>query len=205
MYKFVITGCPRSGTSFIARFLTSAGIQCNHEAYYGLPSSGFWCPEPQGEASWLAVPHLQKDIPKWKCPVIHLVRDPLKVINSMYQQSFLGDTQFYKNPYTFIASLSIPEMKYEPELDRYIGFWIMWNECIEPFAKHRLKIEDIDDNPKILFDVLKTKMPEGKLFSDKKCNSFKNKKIKQLTLKDLEKSKLYKRFIEKAKEYGYTY
>ncbi len=53
----VITGCGHSGTTYIARLLTHAGLRCRHEHVFGLGASEFEF-EGAAEESWLAVPRL---------------------------------------------------------------------------------------------------------------------------------------------------
>ena len=63
--RVVVTGTGRSGTGFAARWLTSAGIPCGHEAFFShrgydkaLVRLDLKYPELAAESSWMAAPYL---------------------------------------------------------------------------------------------------------------------------------------------------
>lgn len=75
---FLATGVGHSGTGWFSKFMTEVGYPCTHEKQYSLKRSG---PLESPDSSWLAVPYLN-DLPQ-RTPVVHLVRDPVRVLNSM--------------------------------------------------------------------------------------------------------------------------
>ncbi len=85
---FVVTGMPRSGTTYTSAVLRRFGLECGHEevfhphttAYAGF---GRW----DGDASWLAVPFLDQ-LPE-EVRVIHQLRHPLLVAGSLIGTGFL--------------------------------------------------------------------------------------------------------------------
>jgi hypothetical protein len=85
---FVVTGMPRSGTSFTAAVLGRLGIDCGHEEVFHPQLShyqgmGRW----DGDSSWLATPFLTT-LPS-EVLVIHQVRHPLLVAGSLIGTRFL--------------------------------------------------------------------------------------------------------------------
>jgi len=103
---YIITGTGRCGTVFMARLLTGLGIQCGHEAVFGLGNLADAEKKLRGEApivnseisnndgegwtlddrlaadsSYLAAPFLNSYLLQ-DTPVIHTIRFPLHVINS---------------------------------------------------------------------------------------------------------------------------
>lgn len=77
----LITGCGRSGTAYLAEVLTAGGDPCGHEAAYDV--RGVHATPAAYESSWYAVAHLREIAPG--TPVLHLVRDPLRVMASFYR------------------------------------------------------------------------------------------------------------------------
>lgn len=86
--RFVVTGMPRSGTTYTAAVLCRLGLDCGHEEVFHPHTSGFtgfgrW----DGDASWLAVPFLDQLPPDVR--VVHQVRHPLRVAGSLVGTAFL--------------------------------------------------------------------------------------------------------------------
>ena len=88
--EFVVTGCARSGTAYIARLLTALGIECGHEAVftpYTRHFDGFGA--VRGDSSWLAVPFLD-ELPAGTV-VLHQVRHPDAVVRSLIGIRFFSE------------------------------------------------------------------------------------------------------------------
>lgn len=87
--KYIITGCPCSGTGYIAKSLHELGLKAGHEIYDYKREENEWVPRV-GDSWGIPTDQVEIDVSyahsHWldvsTCPVIHLVRDPLKVINS---------------------------------------------------------------------------------------------------------------------------
>ncbi len=109
--EYLVVGTGRSGTLYAAKLLTALGFPCGHERifngsdlselprlmdrdsdnsacgkHFGLEFAG----RPVAESSYMAVPFLDHESLK-DCRIIHVVRDPLKVI-----RSFLNNLLFFR-------------------------------------------------------------------------------------------------------------
>ncbi len=93
---FLVTGCGRSGTQYVARLLVAMGMRVHHEHVF-LPdrmegqtkdtmTALMQTMEVDGSVSWFAVPYLDLIPDDWK--IIHLVRNPVKVIRSWVAHGF---------------------------------------------------------------------------------------------------------------------
>lgn len=138
MSKFLITGCPRSGTKYTAKLLTSAGIPTGHEKVYRPRGPFPW--KLDGEVSWAAVPYL-KEL-KWTgTPVIHQVRHPLKVIASLMQRGTFtskGQKQWASIATDWMGK--VVDGKDPLWVASY--FWLVWNLEVEKWAEDTFRIED---------------------------------------------------------------
>lgn len=179
----IVTGTPRSGTGFMSQLLTKAGIPCGHEQIYGF-EGGHRVVDPKAESSWLAAPHLKKHK-----DIVHIVRDPLKVISSQKKYEFLHDNgDFAKYAYEHCPGILIKK-----GFDRYMYFYIKWNEMIEEHTDRRYKVEEIDvkefiENPKEIYD-------NDKYNTDNVARYY--------TLDDIPESPLKEEFKQKIIKYGY--
>lgn len=81
--KFIITGCGRSGTNYVASRLNSAGVNCGHENVFTVNGPVLDASYYDGDSSWFAAPYLGNVFPD-AC-VLHVVRNPLKVIESFHK------------------------------------------------------------------------------------------------------------------------
>jgi hypothetical protein len=234
--KYIITGTGRCGTVYLARVLTELEILCGHEAIfdcYGIDVAldrikgerplklsdvsmmkfegthcsviPEWLPdinEIVADSSYLAAPYLQL----FDVDFIHLVRDPIKVVNS-----FCNYINYFKHPYPSDPYGMVYEefvYKYVPELhkpmtqyERACLYYVRWNQMIEKnlegkkFIFHR-----IEDN---LQPVLEFVGASGDVrFTDTKVNSF-EKTGKTFSLNDIKNSPLKRDFIDMGRRYGY--
>ena len=120
----VVTGTGYSGTGYAAAVLNQLGIRCGHEAVYRLdgnrPRDGW-----QADSSWMAPPVLDGDE-----TVIHLVRRPVDVINSMWTSERLPKEQARWGA------------DYFPDFDP-VRFYVDWNRRCEAVADLRVQVEGI--------------------------------------------------------------
>jgi len=86
---FVVTGCARSGTTYMAAVLSGLGLRFGHEVVFGPRTRGFdgWHGQ-HGDSSWLAAPFLDQI---GDAPVFHQIRHPLKVVRSLVGVRFFAD------------------------------------------------------------------------------------------------------------------
>ena len=152
MSRFVVTGCPRSGTGYTAQLFRALGISCGHEAVFGrrqgLGREPIDWSKFVGDSSWLAVPCLPLD----GVIVLHQVRDPLEFVRSLVGIRFLEDPdpppprreQFVE--FVEVVRRHAPEV-FEPEtqVERAALLWETWNRRAETHATITYRLEDLDE------------------------------------------------------------
>jgi hypothetical protein len=193
--SLLIIGCARSGTTYIARALKQRGLRIGHERV-----------QSDGSSSWpLAVLPVKDRFGvrpgKYRfAHIFHQVRDPLKVISSVYVTEG-------RQSWNYI-------MKHLPEIDisdshlvKCAKYWYYWNVRAEKNAEWTYAIEELDDKwdefdarlgkkllPKTCLDVPK----------DKNTRLTENRKL--FTWKDLKRElspELYLNIKRLAQKYGY--
>lgn len=159
--NFVVTGCGRSGTTFLAKLLSNLNVPCGHEQVF-TPRTRMTPREFSSDASWMAVPFLESLAPD--CPVVHLTRAPSLVAASFVRIGFFSpDHDRYWRPAVrwnplrqkpegreYIAFLRrhSPQTFYELRaLDRALYHWWDWNSRILAQSHARpyvhLRISDV--------------------------------------------------------------
>lgn len=164
--QFVITGCGRSGTHYIAELLNRLGCECRHERYFpkvrslpGLiyfnrhvspPLSLFrprWHSPPWGEIAWQAAPYLDQ-LPS-DVEIFHQVRHPVDYVASRlrkgipymaFRRRHSGIHWPCKKRYEFER---LPRQR---QAETLFEFWLAWNRIVETNAPtaSRYRIEDVD-------------------------------------------------------------
>ena len=166
---FLVTGIGRSGTEYLTKLLSEAGMAVSHEEYFlHCP-----CPGNDGAVSWghafasdpflkdkgRSCPHVrwqfqrrrllsttEKIVPPNRTEastrfreVIHLVRHPFKNVNSRYNAG---------NIHNFAAihscNVDTSTMRKKNPLAMTLHHWVHWNLFIEATASRRVRIEDFD-------------------------------------------------------------
>lgn len=149
--KFIILGCPRSGTSFISKFLSYNGFKVGHEK---LEKDGIssWCLVSGGDNVCYG-PSYNEVIKKLgnNSEIYHQVRNPIDTISSI---TTIQDKSFQ------FASKFIPINSYDSLILKSMKFWFYWNELSENFTKKRYRVEDTNEYVK-----------NFKLLDEKKINS----------------------------------
>lgn len=140
----IITGCQRSGTMTVADIL---GIQ--HEVqftpyidYHNLSSTFLTL---KSEASWMAAPFIKELAGKTK--IIHLVRHPLKVINSLIGIKF-WNLDVHKIYRTFLQKFC-PDTTGTNPIEQSLIYWYKWNKKISDLNIPRIRLEDIMNKPQL--------------------------------------------------------
>lgn len=170
--RFVITGCSRSGTTYIADLLTNLGATCSHEEYfsavrrrgpifYRIKSAPRWFrfrsvalpPAPWGESAWNAAPYVRY-FPN-DTVVFHQIREPLGFIRSRLRKG-LTRVRLYNRYCPFCRYLpnrrAFESLSREDQAAYLANFWIDWNEMVERSAKsrgltyHRYLLRDLDSD-----------------------------------------------------------
>lgn len=191
----LITGCARSGTQYVAMALTASGIEIGHEQ---MKSAGVskWDlatnPKEARNKRWINLHNFQFD------HIFHQVRDPLKVISSVYVTE---DRQSWN----YI-------LKHTPEIDirdshliKCAKYWYYWNLKAEELAEWTYRLEDLDQ----LWEEYGRRL--GKPINAQAINAISKKTNtagdpKRFTWYDLEKeldSELYHNIRKLAQKYGY--
>ena len=143
---FVVTGTPRSGTTYVARVLQKLGFDCRHERRFTpwevITEVRRLNDVPWGDSSWLAAPFLHLLPASTK--IFHVVREPLNTINSIIGTGQIDWPDDYR---TFIAKYCWNDENYWPKdvgLDAQT-FWVRWNLMIERSGRvnRQFRIEDI--------------------------------------------------------------
>ena len=132
--RFVILGSGRSGSGYISRVLSAAGIPCGHESWWnphGRRQRGLL-----GDSSWCAL--AQVDRSTYSGQVFHQIRHPLDVISSyVHRHTFTGP----------FAQLKLPLLAEDPSGDplRYAcRVWLDLNRRSAELTTTHWRVEDID-------------------------------------------------------------
>jgi hypothetical protein len=188
-FKYLVTGTGRSGTVFMARFLTASGFPCGHETffdYHGLEMAACrmwgqaplklsevsqtkwtaegirvipeWLPDISkvvAESSYMAAPFLI-DAMFDDTTILHVVRDPIKVINSFCQYlGYFGDNPSVYEQFIYRHVLDVASE--QSPIARAARYYVLWNDMIERNCQgkkyHRIRLED---GPRPISEILGT-------------------------------------------------
>ena len=233
--KYLITGTGRCGTVFLARLLTSAGINCGHEMFFNLDGLEGYLDRLQGikskEVSAVSTLRLKNDVWETLSPwligpaesdssylsapflghetlletkLIHVVRHPLKVVNSFINGLDYFGSQingYEKNIYKWLPELS-EEMS---QADRASLYYILWNEMIEQkLAGKKYLFHRIEDDIQPILDYTECSIPRTKLHSDTETNTFLKKNSKVFKINDISRTFIKRKLVEIGERYGYS-
>jgi len=196
---YIISGTPRSGTGFMAKLFTSAGIPIGHEMFFGMPGHGYYPQNARGDSSWMAVPFIHN----FDSTVIHIVRNPLKTLASLLHRETFSEERMAKSIYTFFKTVRVPSLDRYEGLDKYLAFYLDWNKAIDQVENIRVKLEDVTKDPKPMLDDLGIKYDPAKLYNKPYNQS--NNPTPNLTLDNFTTCtpELLEKFIKLARSYGY--
>jgi hypothetical protein len=143
----------------------------------------------------MAVPYLGQDF-LIGTTVIHVVRNPLRVVNSFcnhidYFQSHKPNNSYEQFIYTHLPELTGNMSPY----DRACLFYVRWNKMIHASIFYR-----IEDDPAKVVSALGL---QGSIIADKTINSMKKKGVKSFALQDIQSDEIRREFVELGKSYGY--
>lgn len=194
--KFLlVTGCGRSGTTYMTEFLQKSGLRVFHERM-GEDGCVSWM--TGADADWAPVGPLAKNF-EFK-HIFHQVRHPLKVIQSYYN-SKPGVT------WEWICSV-IPEITMEDSvITRCAKYWYYWNLMVEEKAEWTYCIENFDKQYQEMGERLGLEFDEEILKSiPTTVNTRQQEDHVQITWKFLKENidrKLYNKIRRLATRYGY--
>ena len=219
----------------MARFLTNLGISCGHEAIFDwfgiemaqkrllgqrtiqtsicsmynhiseeIAENWFDPTTVMADSSYMAAPYLDNPLLK-DVKIIHLVRNPLKVLSSWVEDIHFFDDEprngleHYRQ---FIYS-HLPQIKYKPtEIERACRYIIEWTKLIENSKRDKIVVK-IENWPyKKMLDYLNVPYPEN-FPKNKKINSWKLR-TKDIKLKDIPQSETKNEFEHLIEKYNYN-
>lgn len=226
--EVVVTGTGKCGTVFMAKLLTSTGINCGHESIFtnkGLEEALLRLNDPflihlsecstnatekwtepkdiVADSSYMSAPFLNNEIFK-DAKIIHVVRHPINVISSFVLcGNYFTNKPVKHNIYyeKFIKS-HCPEV-YNNNYDcvtRGAIFYIKWNEMIENLSnKNNYFFYRIEDDPSKLIKFLNKENYSKDI--DKKTNTWNTNNFK-ITINEIQKP-IREQLIKIGKKYGY--
>lgn len=235
--KYLVVGTGRCGTVYFAKLLTSLNIPCGHESIFDVSSKEnilnklkgnerievskisklasveeeinniYWLKnykELIADSSYLAVPYLS-ELNNTK--IIHIVRNPLNVINSfVYGLKYFNDKNRnnpnFKSYYDIIYSM-LPELNgFNNPLDRCAYYYVKWNKLIEDSNKVDLFFRVDKDNIEKLFEFLNIKNSNN-FYSNTKSNTKLDLKQHINSYNQISNIKIRKMLLDVATKYGY--
>lgn len=132
----MVTGCARSGTTYTADVLRSAGVAAGHERV--LTSDGVQDEPHPLDVTCFAPPHL----PLAGVLVVHQLRTPLDVIASLVGRAMVTRRQ----PGSFWPFVT----RHLPEADEYLEwaqraacYWLRWNAWAAAHADYTWRVHDL--------------------------------------------------------------
>ena len=129
----LVTGCARSGTAYIAKVLTRAGLQFGHES---MRRDGLSCWTMTVESNWSPWGPLRKNI-KF-AHIFHQIRDPLKTISSVYSREPPVSWKYIME--------HVPEIhEDDSRLVKSAKYWYYWNLKAAKIAEWSYRIEDLPE------------------------------------------------------------
>jgi hypothetical protein len=208
--RWLVSGTGRCGTGFIQQVLWSAGVQCTHEGIFrfdGEPAArarlearlknedGVW----PAEASWLAAPCL--DWPELAdTTIVHLVRNPKKVIDSQMRFGIFRDTGNQYYAYLNWKAHWLPKLReIEDTFHRAVYFYVEWNNIV---AQHATTFHRVEDDARELLDKLGIDHEGVELFSNTTFNTRHGDRHSDVDLHELPDD-LRVPLFEMAERYGY--
>jgi hypothetical protein len=232
--RFVVTGCARSATLFMAEALSRLDHPCGHEVLFTPETTTVPAfADAQGDVSWLAAPFLA-DLPAGTV-VLHQVRDPLATIRSM-----VGVRMFQTKPHPFMqvryrlqyyrirvarpitnarfvrfAARHCPGVFDLPDqVSRGASYWVRWNRMIEGAAARpdlryrRYRVEELDDELLLELDRMlggsASPADVASVRRDLGTSTHRARQVDALTLDAIADVATRESLAELAQEYGYA-
>lgn len=194
----LVTGCARSGTGYIAKFLQESGLEFGHEYLKkdGL-SCWLWTFDTVGDTAWfkprkgLMFKH-----------IFHQVRHPLKVITSLS----LTDPPGSDTTWGYIQR-QIPQIyEYDSHIIKCAKYWYYWNLEAEKIAEWTYQVEELELNLHLFERKLGVSLDPDLLKRISKKTNTRMEIEKYLSWDDLKNQlepELFYSIISLAKKYGY--
>lgn len=147
----------------------------------------------EAESSYMAAPYLGEVA---NATIIHVVRNPLRVVNSFCNHIDYFQSAKPNNSYEQFIYTHLPELRKDmPPYDRACLYYVRWNQIIKSSVFHR-----VEDDPAKLVSALGL---HGSIITDKTINSMKKKGVKTFALQDIQSDEIREEFVQLGKSYGY--
>lgn len=233
---YLVVGTGRSGTLYAAKLLTALGFPCGHERvfngselselsdsidrdcnnsacgkHFGLEFAG--C--PIAESSYMAVPYLDHEILK-DCRIIHVVRDPLKVIRSFLNNLLFfreGRANFRHAQEQFLYE-HLPHLELLPDpVSRACFYYLRWNQMIEEsIGDRKYLLYPIENGPETVLRFMGIASDRVEL-PDHSCNAYSKwpdhmritTNLPAITDEEIQACFLWKEVATLARKYGYSH
>lgn len=158
---FVVTGSGKCGTHFMQAVLAELGIPTAHEGVleYHPVTVPRW-DGVRGDCSWPAAVHL--GVLDAGTPVLHLVRDPLAVVNARFGENKLADDHAEFVIRNFVRS-HMPDVFADAhdDLGRTLLWVERWNRFLDQTPRwyphlcyRRYRVEDVSRDAAVLDEVV---------------------------------------------------
>jgi hypothetical protein len=151
---YIVTGFPRSGTTYAAHVLSKLGLNCGHEKAFSHNKSIMAkdTDELWGDSSWLAAPFLDR-LPETTLRFIQR-RNPYKVLDSVFPggkgslvgtlSQVTGKREGRKGPYARFATRWCADyVTADDEMERICQWYLRWHEYTNVSATWQYKVEDM--------------------------------------------------------------
>jgi hypothetical protein len=182
-YLVLITGCGRSGTTYISKLLLNCGLNVPHENL-----------GKDGCASWFLAVDPSADIHFRH--IFHQVRHPINVIASV--------TTFAQSSWDYICK-SIPEInKQDSLIVKATKYWIYWNLKAEKRAEWTYRIENLSNEIDEMSRRLGVPLDRNvlQILSDN-INTRPHLQLTWEKLRNEVGEELYLQVVEMSRRYGY--
>lgn len=191
----LITGCARSGTTYIAKLLQQGGMDIGHE-YVGKDGSSSWdlAANPK-EGRWKVRPANYRF-----AHVFHQTRHPLKVISSVYVTED-------KDSWDYIKAHTPEILEEDSHITKCAKYWYYWNLKAEKMAEWTYRLEEVDGLLEEFEQRLGKKIDQSAVGRVVKNLNTSSSPIREFTWVDLEQQldpALYQKIRTLAQKYGYS-
>lgn len=191
----LVTGCARSGTTYMTKVLRAAGLDVLHEAH-GADGTVSWTMAVTAHHTPWGPSYKEGDFKH----IFHQVRHPLLTIASVMKTE-------PKESWDFIRK-HVPQIKpTDNKLVKAVKYWIYWNRLAEEKAEMTYRIEDLEYVLDEIGAVIGYSLPLEAVDGISKTTNHRGDYEHVYTWSELKKilsPKLYAEFLNAAIHYGYV-
>lgn len=126
-YPFLVTGCARSGTHFLSKFLQLNGLDIGHEVSATLGTVGWLCASDQ----------YRRDRKASFSATAHLIRHPSQVVKSLQTMNIRA--------WNYIFHYK-PECKHDDKVIAAARYWLEWNKMAKDQSSLSVRLEDFTED-----------------------------------------------------------